>query len=176
MSINFVKQDLTTSDADYICHQVNCQGKMNSGVAKAIREKWPIVFENYIEKWQEVAQYNNEFLLGDIQIVPLYDNYYETEHRQYVVNMFAQYNYGYDGARYTRYDDFYICLEEIDRFIPKGSTLAFPYRIGCDRGGGDWNVIFSMIMSVLSSNYDIEFYYLKEDAWLQKFLKEETYE
>ena len=176
MSINFVKQDLTTSDANYICHQVNCMGKMNSGVAKAIREKWPIVFENYMEKWLWGAKFNKELLLSSIQIVPLYDNYDEIEHKQYVINMFSQFNYGYDGIRYTRYDDFYTCLEKIDRFVPKGSTLAFPYRIGCDRGGGDWNVIFSMIMSVLSSNYDIKFYYLKEDTWLQKFLKEETYE
>ena len=39
--------DITNSKANYICHQVNCQGAMNSGVAKAIREKWPRVYKAY---------------------------------------------------------------------------------------------------------------------------------
>ena len=58
MSITFVKQDLTTSDADYICHQVNCQGKMNSGVAKAIRERWPVVFEQYMKTYNNNIKEN----------------------------------------------------------------------------------------------------------------------
>ena len=46
--VYFRKGDLLESECDYICHQVNCMGKMNSGIAKQIREKWPIVFQNYI--------------------------------------------------------------------------------------------------------------------------------
>ena len=171
MSIRFVKQDLTTSDANYICHQVNCCGKMNSGVAKAIREKWPIVFENYYKKWHDGIN-----LLGDIQIVPLYNNYYETEHRQYVVNMFAQENYGYDGRRYTSYDAFWSCLGHIREAVPKGSKIAFPYKIGCDRGGGCWSVILTMICEVLEEDYNIEFYYLNEDTWLLRHIIDTEWE
>ena len=47
MPIRFVTGDLFSTDAKYICHQVNCQGKMGSGVAKQVREKFPMVFENY---------------------------------------------------------------------------------------------------------------------------------
>ena len=36
--IKIIDGDLLNSEADIICHQVNCQGKMNSGVAKQIRE------------------------------------------------------------------------------------------------------------------------------------------
>ena len=32
-----------------IVHGVNCQGKMNSGVAKAIREAFPVVYEEYMK-------------------------------------------------------------------------------------------------------------------------------
>ena len=45
--IRYVKGDITESNCDIICHQVNCRGAMNSGVAKAIREKWPEVYEQY---------------------------------------------------------------------------------------------------------------------------------
>ena len=45
--IRFENISLLEADVDYICHQVNCMGRMNSGVAKAIRERWPIVFTTY---------------------------------------------------------------------------------------------------------------------------------
>ena len=65
---------------DIICHQVNCQGKMNSGIAKQIREKWPVVYKKYselCESWRAWAHalYSEEnpdnhvaqALLGKIQ-------------------------------------------------------------------------------------------------------------
>lgn len=39
MKILQLDGDLLTSTAECILHQVNCAGKMNSGVAKAIRKK-----------------------------------------------------------------------------------------------------------------------------------------
>ena len=47
MSVKYYNGDLLESGCDYICHQVNCQGVMGSGIAKSIREKWPVVFEKY---------------------------------------------------------------------------------------------------------------------------------
>ena len=41
--IRYVKGNLLDSDCTYICHQVNCKGVMNSGIAKQIRKKWPSV-------------------------------------------------------------------------------------------------------------------------------------
>lgn len=42
--LKHIKGDIFKSNADAILHQVNCQGVMNSGVAKQVREKYPIVF------------------------------------------------------------------------------------------------------------------------------------
>jgi len=67
--IYFRKGDLLESECDYICHQVNCQGKMNSGIAKSIREKWPIVFQNYIEKC-EAAEKSAVELYGCYEMAP----------------------------------------------------------------------------------------------------------
>ena len=49
MSIYHVKGSLLDADVDYYCHQVNCQGRMGSGIAKAIKEKWPVVYSEYPE-------------------------------------------------------------------------------------------------------------------------------
>ena len=138
---------------------------MNSGVAKAIREKWPIVFTTY----HKVARTTlSTDLLGTILTVDLND--YEPKgwpKNLVVINMFSQEFYGYDGKRYTSYDAFWSCLGHIKETIPKGSKISFPYKIGCDRGGANWDVIYTMITTVLDCDYNIEICYLKEDEWLK---------
>ena len=161
--MHFKKMNLLEADVDYICHQVNCQGKMNSGVAKAIRERWPIVYTTY---WNTFLSENN--LLGKILLVDI--NEYEPRtwpDQPAIINMFSQEFYGYDGKRYTSYDAFDNCLQKIKETVPKGSKIAFPYKIGCDRGGGKWNIIFGLISNALSEDYDITFCYLEEDEWIR---------
>lgn len=176
MSMHHVIGDLLESNCDYICHQVNCQGKMNSGIAKSIREKWPIVYKNYMEKYDTMndivlSTYGgyegggpdvSEVLLGDIQIVGLWDNYHTTDCHQSVINMFSQQHYGYDGRRYTSYDAFWSCLGKIKDVVPKGSKIGFPGYIGCVRGGANWDVIYEMINQVLAEDYEVYIYFLGE--------------
>jgi O-acetyl-ADP-ribose deacetylase (regulator of RNase III) len=162
--ITFHSGNILDSGADLICHQVNCQGAMNSGVAKAIREKWPQVYDEYIQKYKdreneillncssfEYMPSVSETLLGDIQVVFIAD-----KNTMAIVNMFAQAGYGYDGRRYTSYDAFWSCLGEIKRTIKPGLRIACPARIGCVRGGANWNVILTMIEEVLGMDYNIE--------------------
>lgn len=160
--VTFHNGNILDSEADIICHQVNCQGAMNSGVAKAIRQKWPKVYTEYKAKcdYEEATvnnlygQYENpidwsECLLGDIQVVLVDEN-------KAVINMFAQQYYGYDQKRYTSYDAFWYCLGRIKRIINTEKTIAFPARIGCVRGGANWNVILTMIEEVLGADYNVE--------------------
>lgn len=163
--IYWKKGNLLESDCDYICQQVNCMGKMNSGIARQIREKWPVVYQNYMAKcnFSHPSGYiRPELLLGDIQIVGLWNDYNETKFHQSVINMYSQLNYGYDGRRYTSYDAFWTCLGEIKNFVPKGSSIGFPKKIGCDRGGANWPVILKMITEVLGVEYKVFIYYLED--------------
>ena len=156
--VTFHNGNILDSGADIICHQVNCQGKMNSGVAKAIREKWPEVYIKYMESnevlWDKAHEHGRmiwNHMIGQIQVVFIAD-----KKTMAVVNMFAQENYGYDGRRYTSYDAFWSCLGEIKRTINPGLRIAFPARIGCVRGGAYWNLILKMIDEVLSADYNVE--------------------
>ena len=162
--IYWKKGNLLESDCDYICQQVNCQGKMNSGIAKQIREKWPIVYQNYMAKcnFSHPSGYiRPELLLGDIQIVGLWDDYNETKFHQSVINMYSQLNYGYDGRRYTSYDAFWNCVNLIKQSVPTDKKIGFPYNIGCGLGGANWNVILTMIDTVLA-DYTVEIYVLED--------------
>ena len=162
MSMNHVIGDLLTSDCDYICHQVNCQGKMNSGIAKSIREKWPTVYNHYMTKCNDtiVTVGHSPDMLGDIQFVNI-NTPGADERAQQVINMFAQQHYGYDGRRYTSYDAFWACLGKIKDVVPKGSKIGFPGYIGCVRGGANWNVIYEMINQVLAEDYEVYIYFLE---------------
>ena len=162
--IYWKKGDLLESDCDYICQQVNCMGKMNSGIAKQIREKWPIVYQNYMAKcnFSHPSGYiRPELLLGDIQIVGLWDDYNETKFHQSVINMYSQLNYGYDGRRYTSYDAFWNCVNLIKQSVPTDKKIGFPYNIGCGLGGANWNVILTMVDTVLA-DYTVEIYVLED--------------
>ena len=174
MSMHHVIGNLLEPECDYSCHQVNCQGKMNSGIAKSIRDKWPIVYNNYMAKYKETEKYLlaacsgreacpdvSKVLLGDIQLVGLWDNYHATDFHQSVINMFAQQYYGYDGRRYTSYDAFWSCLGKIKDIVPVGKKIGFPGRIGCVRGGANWDVIYEMINQVLGQDYEVYIYFLE---------------
>ena len=156
--INYVKGNLLDSDCDYICHQVNCQGVMGSGIAKQIRERWPEVYESYRDAYERFMQqdrgYDTSVMLGEIDIAGTGDS------AKSVINMFAQNTCGYDGRRYTSYDAFEECLVKIKEFVPYGSTIGFPKNIGCGLGGGRWRVISAMIEEILGVNYDVYIYHL----------------
>lgn len=156
MEIKNIDGNLLDTDAELILHQVNCQGKMNSGVAKAIREKWPIVFEEYIKL------FSKDFFvvkLGICQPVSISDN-------QKVINMFSQDNYGYDGKMYTSYDAINTCLGKVkDYCVNNGyKRIALPYKMCCCRGGANWDVIMAMIKANFEdSDITIEIWKLDND-------------
>lgn len=156
MEIKNIDGILLDTDAELILHQVNCQGKMNSGVAKAIREKWPIVFEEYHKLF-----YKDFFVvkLGICQTVSVNDT-------QKVINMFSQDNYGYDGKMYTSYDAINTCLGKVkDYCVKNGYTkIALPYKMCCCRGGANWDVIMAMIKANFKdSDITIEIWKLGND-------------
>ena len=89
--VNIISGNLLDSKEDYICHQVNCQGVMGSGVAKAIRDEWPEVFAEY----RSYIDMCFGTPLGSVCYAPINNS------NQVVANMFAQSSYGYDGKRYS---------------------------------------------------------------------------
>lgn len=137
MKITYHKGDLLESNCDYICHQVNCQGKMGSGLALQVRNRWPQVYEEYVDFCENIEE--NKWLLGLIQLVKINE-------KTTVVNMFGQYNYGSDGKRYTSYDAFWDCLQQLNETVPDKSTVGIPSKIGCVRGGANFGVILNMII------------------------------
>jgi hypothetical protein len=153
--IKEIQKDITTIERGIALHQVNAMGVMSSGVALAIKNKWPVVFDAYHRKYLEKSNKPWE-LLGDAQIVECSDNIH-------VVNLFSQYDFGYNGQRYTEYaalssalKNFNISVKywELHRYSKTEFPLKIyiPYKMGCDRGGGDWNIVYDMIETILDND------------------------
>ena len=72
--------------------------------------------------------------------------------------------YGYDGSRYTSYVALTTALDGAFRLVASENRnygdpleIAVPYKMGCDRGGGDWKIV-SEILDELSYKYDVDVY------------------
>ena len=140
--IKYHNGDITTVESGIIVHQVNCQGVMGSGVAKAIRNKYPFVYESYNYMCKS---YSEEYLLGKANIVPV-SNDLE------VINLFGQLNYGKDGKRYTSYDALDNAFNEISN-VYHGDIFDFHFPlIGCGLGGGNWNIVYNIILEHLNKH------------------------
>lgn len=141
--IKVVKGNLLNATEKVIAHQVNCQKKMYSGVAKTIRENYPIVFDIYK---QTEPQMGLAYFVYDA-----YDCDYKNKH--HIVNMYAQNMYGYDGLQYTDYEAFKKCCKSIvetckhiERNSDEKCDVAMPYKIASDRGGADWDTIMDILL------------------------------
>lgn len=131
--------DITNVRRGIIVHQVNCQGVMGSGVAKALYTKWPEVKKNFLEYSRDL-RYTQE-LLGTIQQVYIEDDLV-------VVNGFSQFDYGASSRRYTSYDAVDNVFRQV-AYLQRQLDLPVyvPYNYGCGLGGGDWNIVETIIAS-----------------------------
>ena len=130
--ITEIKGDLFTTGAQVILHGCNCQGKMGSGVAKAVREKYPVVFDEY-----EELHRTRGLKLGSILPVKVGKD-------KWVVNCMTQKFYGYDGKQYVSYDAVWECLHRVASMASKEYKIAMP-KIGCGLAGGDWEVVRKIV-------------------------------
>lgn len=140
-----------------ILQQVNAQGVMGSGIAKEIREKWPIVWDDYssiIKPTRSVhpgagAQHPGAGAQHLGKVIPV-----QVEPGLWVLNIVGQQFFGRDARRYTSYDALDVGLNEVAHFMDfhsiKGQDVHHPL-MGCGLGGGAWGVVERLIETHLGT-------------------------
>ena len=145
--VKIVDGNIFDSSANIICHQVNCQGVMGSGVAAEVKKRYPNVFDAY----------RYDYLNGNLKLG--YVCFATAKLDQVIANMCGQDNFGYNGAMYTRYDALQKCLDKVKEYATYEydikPVIAFPYLMSCYRGGGDWNIVSKMIEDTFC-DFDVE--------------------
>lgn len=139
--INYIKKDVTTVEKGIVGHGVNCQGKMGSGVAKAIRAKWPEVYNKY-------AQYSSvgAEMLGSAHLISVGQDLY-------VANMYTQVDYGYDGEKYAYPHAIAQTLEFVANMASIYGIPVYVPKIGCGLGGLDWFYEVESIFEFVANKY-----------------------
>jgi O-acetyl-ADP-ribose deacetylase (regulator of RNase III) len=133
-NIVYKQGDMLLGPEYFIAHGCNAQGKMGSGVAKAVRAKYPIAYEEYYQAWAR-----HQLTLGNVIVAHAKD--------RCIFNIITQTFYGRDpNVVYVDYDAIRDGILFINDFMRNYAhpSVAFP-RIGASLGGGDWKVISSII-------------------------------
>lgn len=149
--VKYINGNILKSGADTICHQVNCQGVMGAGLAKQIREKYPIVFLKYKDFCNRT---DKSALLGLVQFCPVGNPLRQRR----VANLFSQKYYGRDDKCYTDYNALRSCLQKVNTMCVN-ERVAIPYKMGCGLAGGDWNIVEQIIRETLV-DCEVEIYKL----------------
>lgn len=126
--IEYIEKDVTTVGMGIVAHGVNCQHKMASGVAKAIRAKWPEVYEAYKRNPKGPA------MLGTCHLINIAD-----DDSLWVANCYTQIFYGYGGGRYADAEAIGRSIEKTCMYADIYDLPIFMPRIGCGLGGLDWD-------------------------------------
>lgn len=130
--MRIIDKNILNVDHGVIVHQVNCKKVMGAGLAKAIREKWPNVYNVYQQ---------SDLKLGSILIVPI-------EANLFVCNIYGQYDFGNSyqtGITYTNYAAVETALKTLSESYVSKYPTYFPYKIGCGLAGGDWSIYKRLI-------------------------------
>jgi len=151
--IEIVNGDLLKSNLPLIAHQTNCLGVMGGGIAKAIRNKWPIVYDQYLHYCNEKNK--SRALLGNCQICVTGD-----ESIPHVANLFGEYSFTEAVApnangRHTDYHALKLALLELKHRALRMDihSIGIPYKLGCGLAGGDWDgVVYPMIQEIFKDD------------------------
>lgn len=122
--------DVTTG---IVVHQVNCQGVMRAGLAKALRSQYPSIYPRYRQFCQA-----GQLRPGMVQFVKQSDSLY-------VCNLAGQDNYG-TNRRHTDYDALRVALTKLYQVgLEQSLPIYIPFNMGCGLAGGDWAVVSQII-------------------------------
>jgi O-acetyl-ADP-ribose deacetylase (regulator of RNase III) len=135
MKIEYRKGNLLDTDVKYILHGCNAQGVMGSGVAAAIRAKYPKAYTDYRDTYDNYGLH-----LGDVYTSLQPDG-------KIICNAITQQNYGRDTrVVYVSYWAIANAFKMIER---EGiSEIAIP-KLGAGLANGNWSVIEAIIENTL---------------------------
>lgn len=145
--IRFVVDDIRRASQQIIAHGCNARGKINKGVAKAIREHWPEAAAAYLREAE------HGYKLGDVVWAPTTPGQGsllgEAEDSKLIAHVITQEWYGNDGKRYVSYDAVDAGLRKVAaRAIELNiREIAIP-TIGAGLGGGYWPVIHGILLKI----------------------------
>lgn len=134
-------------EVDVLMHCCNCLGVWGSGIAAEIKGKIPQAYD--------ACQQSSIYYENPEQRLGRYSSTYDGLLPSMVVNLYGQLKYG-RGKRQLNYAALQNALSQwaydhCQDYI----VIGIPYKIGCDRAGGDWEIV-SEIFDFVFRNEDVK--------------------
>lgn len=165
-NIKIVEGDITQcpEGINVIMHQANTQNVMGAGVALALRNKWPKVFEadtRIHDRYKNIAANLKvsvpEYLLGRFSVTTWFPK--DDGGLVRVFNLYGQHlNSASLAGHPTDYNAVFIGMKRVAvalKIITEREgveiILGIPYLMGCGLAGGDWNIYSSIINTVFGN-------------------------
>lgn len=138
--MNETAGDLLDAERGIIVHGCNAQGVMGSGVALAVRQRWPEAFAAYRQAYETSG------------LVPGRIVWYRVSRHPplAIANAITQDRYGRDpNVRYVDYEAVRACFRQIGEVARRhGLPVHYP-KIGAGLGNGDWATLERLICAEL---------------------------
>jgi O-acetyl-ADP-ribose deacetylase (regulator of RNase III) len=141
--LSYIRRNVVDVKMGIIAHGVNCNGALGSGVAGALRRKWPEVYYNF------KSQPTGRRMLGEVRFVHINDM-----PGLIVANCYTQESYGRDGKRYASLDAIEKALSKVFDYADMYDWWVFMPRIGCGLGGLDWEAEVGPAINHLMENHE----------------------
>lgn len=156
IQVREITGDLLNATSGHIIHGCNAQGKMASGVAKVLRDRFPGIYQTY-----KHIEESHGLEVGMAMATVVSDDLV-------VWNLITQRNYGYDGELYFMYEGFEVCLRNMVNTIMQVPELSAMDRvvhtplIGCGLAGAEWGRVKPILVDNLVPNFEVNIYRLGE--------------
>lgn len=154
--IKYISGDVTETESILIAHGVNAQGVMASGVAKAIRAKFPYAYDTYIEVYRQGHLHLGNVVYADAEFPEMWKRTAPT-----IANCVTQEFYGRNGV-YIDYGAIKSCMANLNEFCHRNNIdqISMP-MIGAGLGGGDWDAIALIINEEIKDDITVLVYILR---------------
>ncbi len=153
--LHYIKKDISTVTNGIVAHGVNCAGKMNSGVAKAIRNRWPEAYRRFMDH-TTAQKPKGRCILGEVDVIRI------DGENVVVANCYTQRTYGYDGKKYADLEGITVALQYICQMLDlrilgvlddlNVSSVYIP-RIGCGLGGLSFSTEVQPVLEELALKF-----------------------
>jgi O-acetyl-ADP-ribose deacetylase (regulator of RNase III) len=145
--------DITTASVGIIVHGCNAQGVMGSGIALAVKNKYPAAFMDY-KAFCTSATLDQR--LGKTV-------FSEVNQGLTIANSITQLNFGKDGKKYVSYKAIQECfLSVAQRAVSDNHPVHYPI-IGAGFGGGDWAIISEIIDTIFDC---VAYHNINRTLWI----------
>jgi O-acetyl-ADP-ribose deacetylase (regulator of RNase III) len=140
--------DIFEAQIDILVHQCNCFHTFGGGIARVIADKFPEAFDADLN-----TPKGDPKKMGTLSLARV--NADRGSQIDVIVNLYGQFKTS-SSERMTSYDALDTGLRALEqRLVSKGKqnmVVGVPYQLGSGLGGGNWNVVKTILSEVFDKS------------------------